>query len=128
VINDFFNAGELGMSLFKKFNVLELLFVLPLLVFEWRAKNKVTSVGVFIAGIIILVYITYLTPKIEELSIWWKEADSQGIMGINGVKDIQQEHQFFHRLYVTLDTVKLLILSSVLGFKLFRRTPIHSHA
>jgi hypothetical protein len=42
-------------------------------------------------------------------------------MGIAGIKDIQQEHQFYHRIYVGLDSLKLLILSFILGISFFRK-------
>ena len=121
VINDFFNAGELGMTLFKKLNFLELFFAISILVLEWRSRRKVLLLALFSVAAIVIFYFTYLTPKIGQLSSWWKEAEAQGLLGIHGISDIQQEHQFFHRFYVSLDACKFLILSAVLGFKIIEQ-------
>ncbi len=128
VINDFFNAGELGIALFRKFNFFELFFAISILVFEWRTKNKFILTSIFLALFIVIIYTTTLTPHLAQLSRWWKEADSQGLTSIYGVKDIQQEHQFYHRLYVSLDSLKLLILSCVLTYKIFAKNKMNQDA
>lgn len=123
VIENFFNAGELGMALFTKVNRFEvflssLIIGLSSLNFK-RSKRFVVEFSLIVtAGLIVLTYLSYLTPKISELTLLWKKADSLGLVGIAGISDIQQEHQFYHRVYVALDTLKLLILSTLLIFKL----------
>jgi Domain of unknown function (DUF4149) len=128
VINDFFNAGELGIALFRKFNLFELFFAISILAFEWRTKNKFVLIPILFALIIVIIYTTTLTPHLAQLSKWWKEAESLSLTSIHGVKDIQQEHQFYHRLYVSLDTLKILILSCVLTYKLFAKNKMNQDA
>ena len=119
VINDFFNAGELGISLFTKFNLLEVVLS-SLLIAVLSFHSKKTGKGIIqlalacSAWIIVMFYFTYLTPKISSLATLWKQAELVNKMGIAGINDIQQEHQFYHRIYVGLDSLKLLILSSIL--------------
>jgi hypothetical protein len=132
VIENFFNAGELGVALFTKMNVLELILSLTLVCLisiEYRKYNR-RVVHVFFAisaAIIVVIYFSYLTPKIAELTLLWKKADSQGLVAIAGIKDIQQEHQFYHRTYVTLDSIKILILATLLIFRLREKALEHAN-
>lgn len=113
-IHDFFNAGELGIALFSRLNIFELIVSTILMGLFWRlAKWRFALLAV--AWIIVLVYFFYLTPKITHLTALWKEAESLKQVGIAGIQDIQQEHQLYHRIYVGLDSLKLLILTFVLG-------------
>ncbi len=103
-IANFFEAGELGIYLFQRLNSLELVVastVLAILVFIFRSNRR--ALPLLIAGFlvlaIVLVYFTWLTPKIEALTALWKIND-----------DVQQEHQYFHRLYLIIDSVKILLL------------------
>jgi hypothetical protein len=72
VINDFFNAGELGIALFRKFNFFEVFFAISILAFEWRTKNKLVLISIFFALLIVIIYTTTLTPHLAQLSKWWK--------------------------------------------------------
>jgi hypothetical protein len=126
VVDDFFNAGELGIALFSKLNLLEIIFsssLLALLALEIKKapfiKWKLT-LGLC-AWIIVMVYLTYLTPKITELTGLWKAADLAQTTGSGNIQDIQQEHQSFHRLYIILDSVKLILLSGLLGLELLSK-------
>lgn len=112
-INDFFEAGNLGVYLFTKLNSLEVVIsasVLAVLVFIFRKNPR--ALPLLISGIIVtiisLIYFTYLIPKIAYLSELWKLSDSGKIIE---TFDIQQEHQYFHRIYIIMDTVKIFILS-----------------
>ena len=126
VINDFFNAGELGISLFSKLNNLELIFSALLVavgVYELKSLKvgKLQLVLISTAFLIVLTYFFYLTPKLTSLTELWKKADAVNSVSVAGITDIQQEHQFYHKIYVTLDTIKLLLLSSLLGLNLFKK-------
>ncbi len=103
-IANFFEAGELGIYLFQRLNSLELVVastVLAILVFIFRSNRR--ALPLLIAGFlvlaIVLVYFTWLTPKIEALTTLWKIND-----------DVQLDHQYYHRLYVIMDTIKILLL------------------
>lgn len=111
-IEKFFEAGDLAVYLFRRLNYLEVVvasFVLGVLTFIFRKNRK--ALPLYIAGIVVtgiaLTYFSWLIPKIDELTQLWKLSEAgQGI----AVADIQQEHQFYHRVYVIMDTVKILIL------------------
>lgn len=125
-VDEFFNAGEIAIALFYKFNKFELVVSSLLIIFallnlrvEGRGKTQLTLSCC--AWMIIMVYFSYLTPKISALSTLWKAAELSNTIGIANVNDIQQEHQFYHRIYVGLDSLKLLILTFILGFSIFRR-------
>ncbi len=127
VINDFFNAGELGATLFARLNGLEiivssLLIVVTLVHFKINRRGKLQLSLVLAAWAIVMVYVAYLTPKITSLTYLWKEAEALGQSGLGDINDIQQEHQFFHNMYVTLDSIKLLILTFLLGRETFAKT------
>jgi hypothetical protein len=64
--------------------------------------------------VIAMTYFTFLTPKIAELSGLWKKTDLMGITGVAGIPDIQQAHQFYHNLYIAIDSTKLLLLTTMM--------------
>ena len=127
-ISDFFNAGELGIALFSKLNLLEILLGLSMTGLSIMAlkkapskRSKIQVVLAALAWLICLNYFFYLTPKISELTQLWKNADSTGSVGISGFSDIQQSHQLYHRIYVGLDSLKLIILSAILFMCLLKK-------
>jgi hypothetical protein len=128
-IKDFFNAGELGVKLFSSLNNLEVVlatFLLAVLLHEFR-KAKKNLLDIFLAFIcfnIVMTYFAFLTPKLTTLTQLWQKADAQNLVGIAGFNDIQQEHQFFHRLYVGLDSLKLLLLSTLFLRFLFSKDQV----
>lgn len=127
IVPDFFVAGELGLTVFSRLNLLELplsLLILGLTILPKRSKFLI-SLSCFLV-VIAGTYFFYLTPKIQTLTIWWKEAESQGLSGLHGIDDLQLEHQKFHKLYVSIDSIKLLLLTSGLGFLIFKREPLHA--
>ncbi len=129
VVTDFFNAGELGIALFSKLNIFEvlvssLLIVISIFNLKKEGRGKIPLLLACGAWIIVMFYFSYLTPKIIKLTGLWKEAEVVNKIGIAGINDIQQEHQFYHRMYVGLDSLKLLILSFMIGIFVFRLTDI----
>ncbi len=111
-IENFFEAGDLAIYLFRILNYLEVVvasFVLGILTFIFRKNRK--AIPLFISAIIVtgiaLTYFSWLIPKIDELTQVWKLSEAGKVIA---VADIQLEHQFFHRVYVIMDTVKLLVL------------------
>lgn len=126
VINDFFNAGELGISLFSKLNLLEvvlssLLIVILALSLKQSGKGKIQLALACSSWLIVMFYFSFLTSKITFLTGLWKEAELTNQMGIANINDLQQEHQFYHRIYVGLDSLKLLILTFILGISFFKK-------
>lgn len=133
IVPDFFVAGELGIALFSKLNLLEVIVasvLVTLSVFHLR-KFHSGKIQLFCAAatfIIVMFYFSFLTEKIVTLTELWKRADQSGQMGIAGIVDIQQEHQFYHRIYVGLDSLKLLCLTFILGMSLFRKDEVFEKA
>lgn len=111
-IDNFFEAGDLGIYLFQRLNSLEIVIgsaVVTLLCVIFRTNRRALPLllGSLALMIIVLTYFTWLTPKIAELSELWKMSEAGKTIA---VLDIQQEHQHYHRVYVIMDTVKLLAL------------------
>lgn len=125
VIEDFFNAGDLAMVLFSKLNNLELILssCLLLTTIAMFRQNRIKFVLILVSLITLLVifYFSYLTPKIIFLTQLWKKAEIMGVIGIDDVSDIQLEHQYFHKVYITLDSVKLIILATLLGYGIIKK-------
>lgn len=121
-INNFFEAGDLGIYLFTRLNFLEVILAsmtLVVLVFIFR-KNR-TALPLLVSGVIVFIialsYFTFVIPKLSYLTDLWKMSEAGKTIPI---ADIQQEHQFYHRIYVTMDTVKLLVLSFMLAASIAR--------
>ena len=111
-IADFFEAGELGIYLFTRLNYLEVVVAsatLAVIVFIFRKNRR--ALPLLVSGVVVLVialvYFSWLIPKIDYLTELWKLNEAGKAIPI---ADIQQEHQYFHRVYVIMDTVKLLVL------------------
>ena len=111
-IDDFFEAGDLGIYLFERLNYVEVvvastvLMVLTFIVQKNRRALPLLFCGVLVLAIS-LAYLSWLIPKIAELTELWKLSEAGREVA---VADVQQQHQYFHRVYVILDTIKLLIL------------------
>jgi hypothetical protein len=126
VVTEFFIAGELGMAVFYKLNNLELVAATSLVVICIFQMKKVRSTFPFLImsliGLsLVLFYFSYLTPKIMMLTDHWRQANLLGVESIAGIRDIQQEHQFYHRMYITLDSIKILLLSSMLALGIYQQ-------
>lgn len=125
-IDDIFVAGSVGMELFSKLNQLEIVFSTAILIITiLRVQAKKPQFFDFVLALLIwvisMVYFSYLTPKLITLTQLWKASDLQGIISAPGIPDIQQEHQFFHNLYIGLDSLKLLLLTLMIGTAFWRR-------
>lgn len=124
-VDDFFQAGFLGIAVFSRLNSLEILAATSLVsLTSLNVKKDITTVVAFVASLILftisILYFVYLTPKIITLTELWRKADLMGLIGLRGIADLQQEHQFYHRLYIGIDTVKLGLLLILMGFGVFR--------
>jgi hypothetical protein len=126
IVHDFFNAGELGIALFSKLNLFEVIFsslliVVSILHLKNAGRGKTQLAIAVSAWMIVMFYFSYLTPKITLLTELWKTAEATNQLGLAGINDIQQEHQFYHRVYVGLDSLKLLLLTFFLGNDVLRK-------
>jgi hypothetical protein len=124
-IDDFFIAGNLGIALFSQLNILEVVCGSALVALAAvMTRNDRNKLIIFILSLltftIALYFLTYLTPKIATLTALWKHTDLMGLSGTASIPDIQQEHQFFHELYIGLDVVKLIGLTGMLGLVIIK--------
>ena len=121
-LTDLFVAGELGIKVFGKYNVLEVtfgsllilqtlaLFVLPI---KTNWAEKILLCLVVMLGILACYYHFSLTPEIVELTSSWKEHFNTPEATI-----WEERHSVSHHLYVRLDSIKLfaLFISLILSF------------
>ena len=118
-IDQFFQAGDLGAAVFSKLNGLELILgsaLVGLFSFQVTKNKKAITMLVLstLVWVIAMTYFTFLTPKLAELSELWKKTDLMGITGVAGIPDIQQAHQFYHNLYIGIDFIKLILLTTIM--------------
>lgn len=125
-MKDFFEAGNIGILLFSKLNSLEIIiasFLLALLCWIQVKRNDRSPLFLLpalVLWLIVMFYFLYLTPKITTLTALWRDAESKGLESIGGYADIQQAHQFAHRLYVSLDSAKLILILFLLNMGIYR--------
>lgn len=124
-IDNFFQAGNLGIAVFSKLNNLEVIVssaLVGVLSFQMTKNKKILPLLMMsvVAWIVAMTYFTYLTPKIIELTELWKKTDLMGITAVAGIPDVQQEHQFFHKLYIGIDTFKLVLLTVMMFIGAFK--------
>ncbi len=125
VVTSFFEAGDLGVAVFSRLNDLELVAatgILALVCRELRRGKKLLPhlALALVAWAIAVTYFAYLTPKLVALTELWKKTDLMSITAVAGIPDVQQEHQFYHRLYIGLDTVKLVVLTGLIALGVWR--------
>lgn len=125
-IDSFFRAGEFAIAIFSRVNILEVITASILVALTaWQTTKNKKALPLFIlsviSGAISFTYFAYLTPKILELTKLWESLDSIGLVGTAEIPDVQQEHHFFHNLYIRLDVVKLLLLTIMLSFGVLRK-------
>lgn len=125
-IDDFFRAGEIGIQLFSKLNLLEVIvgsLIVALLSFAltWNKNFKPFLILSVLTWGLAMFYFAFLIPKIIFLTDLWKRADLMGITSVAGIPDIQQEHQFYHNLYIGLDSFKLILLSCLILLTIWKR-------
>lgn len=126
IINDFFTAGDLGVALFSKFNSLELISSSVIIaILGLNLKNNRNSLFIFILSIIlwsiVMFYFTFLTPKLIFLTDLWKESELSNKVIPPHLPDIQQEHQYYHRLYISLDSLKSVLLFLMIFLSVWKR-------
>ena len=128
-IPDFFLAGEMGIQVFSRLNRLEFPLasvLLALAALDARRRRWPIPLNVALVGIT-GVYLFSLTPKLTELTATWAYAEKVGTLGAAGAADIQQLHQQYHRTYVAMDVVKLILLTVQVGTLGWTLRPRASH-
>lgn len=107
-------AGKLGMAVFGRFNTIEmfistLILALSFMLFAKQRNGKWGATWLLLSILVAalaLIYSFYLTPMIGFLA---REMHQFPLESEPYLK-VYEQHQFFHKLYVKLDSVKLLSL------------------
>lgn len=125
-LSDFFEAGNLGISVFSKLNNLEIVtssFLLSLLCLHTLRSRKaiIALIISMLLWMIAMTYFAWLTPKIIEMTELWKKAEQTGATGAPGFPDIQQAHQLYHNLYIKMDMLKLALLTAFIGIAFWKQ-------
>ena len=122
-VTELFVAGSLGIKVFTAFNYFEVVFAVGILgIFLSFLKQKsIYKVEIIVSVLLMFIaifYITYLTPKISELTVMWENADQF----VPGTKTAASEmHAFYHDFYIKMDSVKLILLLIMHSFVLFKK-------
>ena len=115
---DFYQAGEIGMSLFKKFNYLEIFLGLGLSFGLWNTlAHKFSRVVLVVLSMLPFLYAFYFTPSISARYVKMKEVEQTNP---TLYQELFDAHQFFHKLYVQIDGVKLILLVIIFALLLFK--------
>jgi len=111
-------AGRVGMIIFSTYNKVEVVMGLMLsgLFFKIWRTSRLRRHSYFMAGAIVLLllatlYNVKITPSITELN----QKKYQLEVESPAYRQVDQEHQFLHQLYVKLDGFKLLLLLGLSG-------------
>jgi hypothetical protein len=116
IIPDFFLAGNVAVAIFQKMNVIELLisgfcFSSTTLLLTKNSKYKWPFLFGVLLIAIVCFYNFYLTEKIKMLADLWQYSEMTQTNSLENGFDVQQEHQFYHRIYVATDVVKIILIS-----------------
>lgn len=111
-------AGRLGIAVFLKFNSIEIflsmvLFITSILEFLKNKNGRWPMTWVLFSILLTslaVLYAFYLSPRIAFLGTEMHQfpLESEPYLAI------YKEHQFFHKLYVKLDSLKLLLLLTMI--------------
>lgn len=105
-------AGNVGIKVFTKYNVLELILGIAATGIFWKlpSENKKTLWTCRILSsllvVLILFYMLHLNPNIIKYAGQMHEIG----IGNEGYEAIEDQHRFYHHLYVKLDGFKLFSL------------------
>ena len=116
-------AGPLAIKFFAFFNILEfsigMILVITEIVYKNRARYNYHVGIVALLFIIAAAYLFYISPQIVKYGSLMESTSIDS----NMLKSYIDNHQFFHKLYVKIDSVKLLLLMA-LALVSFRNTKI----
>jgi hypothetical protein len=107
-ISNMQEGAKIGMTLFGKFNCIEIFLGLSILLgsFLMKEKSKVMITLALILLAFSIIYTFFMTPMIANNSI-----QLHLVLATDPHYEIlQKEHRTFHELYRTLDTIKLVLL------------------
>lgn len=114
-------GGAIGINLFPKVNWVEIILAVSLcsaIFFSVNIKQRILDRLALIVGIFLflltVLYLAYLSPEIKRLTL--EIANNKGNLTLLPTLNI--EHQFFHHLYIKLESVKLFLLFGLMAWSL----------
>lgn len=117
-VSKLYEAANVGIRLFSIFNPIEFIFSLILVSFALFTVKKKSSklkkfqlAFSFLLLIITASYTFHITPMISTLSEQKRELDVES----DAYVKIEQQHNFYHHLYVKMDSVKVILLLIMVG-------------
>ena len=117
-ITDVYEAGIVGIKIFTFFNYLEVIIGAYLVYYSMvHLKLKLYIILSFLCFIIVSLYCYLLSPMISQLTselISLVENDPKDLFG-----SVQVRHDFYHNLYIRLDSLKLFLIT-VIWVKILR--------
>ena len=112
-------GGSIGIELFPKVNIVELILAIGLLIsikasinLKTRIFDRFVLVIGFFLFLLCLFFSTFLSPEIKKLTLMMME--SKGNYSVLPALSVQ--HQFYHHLYIKLEGVKLVLLLVLMGW------------
>jgi hypothetical protein len=104
------DAGKIGMTVFGRFNVFEIVFAFIVLigsVINYKVKNN--KVWLFFAVPLVVlsfVYKFYMTPMITNTTYEIHKTE----VSSPEYAELQSRHALYHNMYRTMDSTKLIVL------------------
>lgn len=113
-------AGAVGMTIFSKYNVVEVLCGLVILIYALKSAmikgigRKVFALFSVVVFGIALAYQFHVSPKIIQINTERAQYEMESVE----YQKISVEHNFYHKLYVRMDSVKvtLLLIMMIMAF------------
>lgn len=112
-------GGAIGIELFPKVNVVEVILSLGLLFclyYSMNIKVRLFDRFIMVMGFFLvflsLFYLTFLSPEIKTLTL--EMARAKGDYSL--LPQLSIQHRFFHNLYIKLEGIKFVILVILLGW------------
>ena len=117
-VSKLYEAANVGIRLFSIFNPIEFVFSLILISFAFLAlrkrPSKVKKIQLAFSFFLLFIaasYTFHITPMISTLSEQKRELDMESEAYVK----IEQQHNFYHHLYVKMDSVKVILLLIMVG-------------
>lgn len=112
-------GGAIGIELFPKVNFVEVILACGLIIclfyslsIKTRLFDRFVMVMGFFLALLSIFYFTFLSPEIKTLTL-----EMSNKMGdFSALPSLSVQHQFYHKLYIKLEGLKLLILVIMLGW------------
>jgi len=127
LLQDIEKAGQLGLYIFSHYNKIELIMGVICLIASWKifkyGRARLLPILAIMITLISLSYLFILTPQISMLREKHVELlHAHQVLS----QEIKAQLMWYHRIYVGLDTFKILLLGCAMAFCLLFRPKIRN--